>query len=243
MPYSRRTYSRRPYRRNYRRKAPLYKAMRSIAKQEMRIEDRKDHPLQWTDILFTGGDVNTSPTMHSFGNAIRNFINSTNSYDEWPKHQRNGSYNTAQANVYLTYIHYQLRFQQDVENIESSNTFRAYMYSHVDTYDENNVPISQGSDIDLPPNTEKIKSMYFDRMRTLRAGTFDQTAGVDEPEPTPGTALLKGKKKTNHKFTFMRDGTYTSWDSGDVRFEAQSDTIGSGLQLYGFIRLYFRIHD
>ncbi|AUM61735.1 capsid [uncultured virus] len=244
MPYARRrTYGYRPRRRRYTRSSN-YRQTTRIVRREITREVRKTHPLQWCDILFDGGNVNTTPTMHSLvKNVLDNEI-AAESWREWTKHSHSSDTPNAlyQAKYMVSYCHYQLRFQQDVENIESSNTFRTLFYSYIDTLAENPAPLLDGTDIDSPPHTEYVKSMYFDRMRTLRAGTFESTAGVDEPEPTPGTAIIKGNKRLNNQFVFTYSDTANTSrvESGDIRWEAQSDSVGNGLQLYGFIRVYYR---
>ena len=242
MPYYRRrtTSYRRPYRRYTSRQQQLStKTVAKIAKREIRKEDMKDHPLQWADLKFTGGDVNTTPTMHSLVDLVRDQIESTSDYNNWARHLRLGE-TVLQANYRISYIRIQLRFQQDTDNIESSNTFRTVLYSFVDTLSENNGAIFGGTDIDSPPDTEKVKSMFFDKMGTLRAGTYDPSS-TDEADPTPGTRIVKYSRRMNHNIVFTKIGsTTTQWDTGDLRWEAQSDTIGSGLQLYGFIRVYYR---
>lgn len=245
MPYGR--YSRgrtsrfsRPYSRRPRsNKSSHYKFAQTIARREVAKNMRKVHPLQWTDIVFNGGNVNTAPTMHSLVKAVLDA--ESGNVTNWSDHGTPGSSNgpTKQCNYLISYCHYQLRFQQDVENIESSNTFRTCLYSYIPTFAENPGPIFDGGNVDLPPATEYIRSMYFDRMKTLRAGSYDPL-NTDETDPTPGTALIKGNKRFNSKFKFIEAGDEFYWEENDIRWEAISDSIGAGLQLYGFIRIYYR---
>lgn len=246
MPYSRRSTYRRPtYRKkySYRPRAISTKTVQKIAKREIKREEMKTHPLQWVDYNFTGGNVNTSPTMHSLVNQVRQQIITTDGIvDAWPQHDQGTGGPTRQATYKITGAHFQLRFQQDVENIESSNTFRTMFYSYIETLDENGAPIFQGRDIDQPPNTEYIRSVFFDKMRSLRAMSYDPQ-GTDEADPSPGTAIIKYTKKLNHQIKFVynpSESIQLTWEENDLRWEAQSDTIGDGLQLYGFIRIYYR---
>lgn len=239
MPYPRSRYrTRRP---TYRRRSTYpTKTIKRIANTEIKRVQRTTHPLQWVDILFDGGNVNTTPTVHSLVDKVRLKEISLGAHRQWSSHTQNEAV-IYQGKYQISYVHYQLRFQQDVENIESSNTFRTIMYSYVHTMEEDPNALFNGTDIDSPPQTEYVKSMYWDRMRTLRAGSYDPY-NAEETDPTPGTAIIKGSKRLNSTFTFITNssGTPNSTDAGDIRWEAQSDSIGNGLQLYGFMRIYYR---
>jgi len=236
MVYSRRrtTYRRRTYKRAPSK--PVKRFVRSAIKRQLNVT----HPLQWVDLKFTGGNVNTTPTMHSFVDIVREKEISLGNQNLWSSHEQNGT-TIYQGKYVITYVHYQLRFQQDVENIESSNTFRTLMYSYLHTVEEDPAPLFSGTDIDSPPQTEYVKSMYFDRMRTLRAGSYDPF-DAEDTDPTPGTALIKGSKRLGNTFNFIsnQSGAVNSTEENDIRWEAQSDSVGNGLQLFGFIRIYYR---
>lgn len=244
MVYRTRSYRSRRYRPSYRRRPTVNKTVKRYVRRQIAVSERKENPLQWADILFTGGNVNTTPTMHSLVQAVLDQEIASESWRHWPKHSHStkSPYAEYQGKYVISYIHYQLRFQQDEESMESTNSFRTLMYSHINTLAEDPTPLLDGTDIDSPPHTEYIRSMYFDRMRTVRPMQFVTQVAPEDPQPSVGTALLKGSKKPNHHFTFTynESGNNSRVEEGDIRWEAQSDTIGDGLQLYGFIRVYYR---
>ena len=84
MPYS-----------SYRRRRPAYRPKRRyapkpsisttkrIVRSEIRKEDRKDHPLQWVDVKWSGDYIKTTPSILSFSIAVANQISTTGSYVSW----------------------------------------------------------------------------------------------------------------------------------------------------------------
>lgn len=244
MPYRRRTYKKPAYKK--RSNAPAQRAVVRTVRREIRREDLKDHPLQWKDVKWTGDYVKTTPSLLSFGLAIENQIDATGEWVSWPSRYDSisaGSYH--QANVHIMGYHYQLRFQQNAEAVDvTTNTVRDLFYSFDDTYSENGVAILNGGDIDMPPHTDNVRSMYSDKMRTLKAQITE--IGTDDSQMVEGQAILKGYKKLNHKLvmkTAIGGGTVTTIEGGDVRHEMQSDdnSIVGEVQVYGFVRIYYRI--
>lgn len=245
MPYRRRTYRKRNYRKNPATKVSLAQAKRMI-RHEIKKEDRKDHPLQWYDILFTGQYIKTTPLLTSIATAVATDIQGRDGYVSWPQrydstHPTNANYR--QADVYITGLNWQLRYQQNEQASDvTTDTVRTLLYSFNDTYTENNDPILDGGDIDRPPRTEDVRSMYFDRVFNLKSQITETTA--DDSEFVPDTRILKGFKKLNHKFTMEnRDTAVAVTEGGDIRLEHQSDdnSVIGEVELYGFVRVYFRV--
>lgn len=246
-----------PYRRSYRRypkkryASPMYKKpsliqTKRLIRSEIRRNDRKDHPLQWHDIKWTGQYVSTTPLLISFGETLRNFFNDNALYNLWPIREIRGTTDTyRQANVYITGFAYQFRYQQNEQatTTVTTSTVRTLMYSLDDDYAENPGALLAGGDIDLPPLTSDVTTMYYDKLHTLKAGYTE--GETDDTEFVPGQSIVKGFKKLNRKFVYQTGEGVSHEEGGDIRVEHQSDdnsTIGE-VQLYGFIRIYYRIAD
>lgn len=241
MPYRKRTYRKKrvtPGQHN--------KNVRRVVRSELRKEDKKDHPLQWTDHLFTGEYVKTTPTLVSFGQLIRSEIIDNNLDEEWPARQQLGV-TDREAKVHITGYNYQLRYQQ---NIDASgavlvDTVRSLFYTSEYTFNEYPTALLDGADIDQPPNTSTITSMHSDRLNTLKA-SITETDG-DDSQFVPGQAIVKGWKSIRKSLDFQKIGTgdVEVVNGGDIRFEAQSDdnSLVGEVQVYGFIRVYFRIME
>lgn len=248
MPYARRRYpyrSRARPRYSSRRKTNSYATKRYV-KTEIRKDANKSHPLMWHDVKFTGEYIKTTPLLLSLGETLRNFMNTNSLYTQWPIREIRGSTDTyRQADVYITGFHYQLRFQQNEEATSdvTTSTVRVLWYSHDDTYAENPTPIMDGGDIDLPPETRDVTNMYMDRIRTLKAGYTEGEA--DDTQFVPGQSIVKGSKKVRRKLVYASGEGLNQLEGGDIRLEMQSDdnsTIGE-IQLYGFVRIYFRVME
>jgi len=226
--------------------SPTSDQVKRIVRAEIRREDKKDHPLQWYDVLFTGEYIKTAPTLFSVDASIVNEIDAADSYTNWPLRTQHTIGDYHQANAYITGINWQLRFQQNAEatNDVTTDTVRVVFYSHDDTYLEANNPIFDGADIDQPPMTDHVRSMYFDRILTLTAGYTEGEA--DDTQFVPGQRIIKGFKKLNHKLMLQENNDSVAvMEGGDIRLEMQSDddsTIGH-VQVYGFLRVYYRIMD
>lgn len=108
MPYS-----------SYRRRRPAYRPKRRyapkpsisttkrIVRSEIRKEDRKDHPLQWVDVKWSGDYIKTTPNILSFSIAVANQISTTGSYVSWPvRYDSTDQESYRQANVFVTGYNY-----------------------------------------------------------------------------------------------------------------------------------------
>jgi len=238
MPYKK-TYRKRPRKVN-----PSDRKIKSIVRSEIKRDDKKDHPLQWVDILFTGDYIKTTPTVSSFTSAIQTFLYNSDSYKHWPlRRDSPANLSYRQANVYITGYNYQLRFQQNEQaTIVTTDSARALMYSFSDQYIEDATSVFQGGDIDKPPDTLKIERMYTDRMFSMKATITETT--TDDSQFVPGYKILKGWKKLNHKF--MMEATadaVTTRDGGDIRLDMIStdNSVVGNVELFGYVRVYFRV--
>lgn len=238
--YKKRSTTRKP------KPSPATERVKRIVRAEIRKEDRKDHPLQWYDVLFTGEYVKTAPYLLSIDASIVNEIDTADAYTNWPLRTQHTIGDYRQANAYITGLNWQLRFQQNAEatNDVLTDTVRVVLYSYDDTYVESTTPIFDGADVDQPPRTDHVRSMFFDRVLTLTAGYTEGEA--DDTQFVPGQRILKGFKKLNHKLMLQahEDDVFVL-EGGDVRLEMQSDddsTIGH-VQVYGFVRVYYRVMD
>ena len=248
MPYSsyrRRRPAYRPKRR-YAPKPPISTTKR-IVRAEIRKEDRKDYPLQWVDVKWTGNYIKTTPTLLSLSEAVKNEIEDRQSWTPWPLRRDSAAgQDYRQADIFITGYNYQLRFQQNEEAATdvTTDTVRALMYSFNDTYQEDSGAILDGGDVDQPPRTEDLRSMYMDRLFTLRAGYTE--GETDDSQFVPGYKILKGWKKLNNKFTIVHNESLSATivtEGGDIRFEFQSDdnaTVGE-VELFGYVRIYYRV--
>lgn len=240
---------------SYKKKSP-YKARRKpspntavikkVIRQELKREDRKDHPLEWADFRFSGEYVKTTPLLLSFNNILQNQIAAAGIATNWPVRVKASGDKYYEANVYVTGYNYQLRYQQNAQaESPTIDTVRELFYSFDETITEDGTAILSGADIDQPPNTKNLSRMYSDRVYTLRAA-ITETDG-DDSQFVAGQHISKGWKKLNHKFTVQATNasTVNVLEGGDIRLEMQSDdsSIIGEVQVYGFVRLYFRIMD
>lgn len=205
----------------------------------------KMHPIQWLDVKFTGDYVKTTPVELSCGEALRNYFQDTAIWESWPvRYDSTSSQTYRSANVLITGTAYQFRFQQNEQASTdiTTNSVRALYYSTNDTYAENPTAVLNGGDIDQPPRTEDIDSMFMDRVFTLKAAITEGVA--DDSQFVPGFKILKGFKKHSRKFVYEEKASgVTHEEGGDIRYEFQSDdnaTIGE-VELFGYVRIYFRL--
>lgn len=244
MPYTRsRTYRKRTYRK---RTSPNVAATKRLIRSELRKEDRKDHPLEWVDVIFDGNYISTSPNLLSFTEAVKNELEDKEAYKSWPQRDDGATgHQYSQANIYLTGVNWQLRYQQNEQASDVTvDTVRTVMYSFNDTYPQNSNTIFGNGDIDRPPNTVDVRSMFMDKIFTLKSQVTETT--TDDTEFVPGFRILKGFKKLNHKFTQIHNyslSASTVIDGGDVRLEQQSgdNSLIGEVELFGFVRIYYRV--
>lgn len=245
MPYGRRQYRRRYTRRTYRPTRSTY-AMRRIARSEVNKNNNKTHPINYHDVNYTGDYVKTTPNLLSFGVALANYIDTTDLYDNAPARWDAQNNRTIRVlKVRVTGFAYQFRFQQNDAAVEAyADTVRTMAYLFNDTYDENPNAILSGGDIDQAPNTLSVHKMYHDRCFFLRAGLTETT--TDDNQFVPGTRIIKGYKKTSVTYTFefaQVADTVTHTEGPDIRIEHASDDNSSvgEVELYGYVRIYFRV--
>ena len=84
--------------------------------------------------------------------------------------------------------------------------------------------------------------MYFDKVFTLKSQITETTS--DDSQFVPGYKILKGFKKTNHKFVMeARGSAIAPTEGGDIRLEFQSDdnSIIGEVELFGYVRIYYRV--
>jgi len=240
MPYTKRTYRKRTPKKAT--KLVTMAEAKRLVRSELKREDKKDHPLQWVDVKFTGNSISTTPFLFSVESAITNQIVINSSYQQWPvRYDSTNSEDYRQCNVFVTGVNYQFRFKQnDAAGTDlATNVVRSIAYSLNDTYQENSQPILGGGDIDQPPRTEDVSSMYYDRLFTLKAQLGDA-----DNESTPDQKIQKGSKKLYHKFVMEERGDSVAVEEGgDIRFEFQSDDndVISDIEMFGFIRIYYRV--
>lgn len=245
MPY--RKYARSNRKRNYRRRqAAPSKAIRSMVRREIRRDNMKDHPLQWVDISLTGEYVKTTPLVHDFTTFIHDYIVDNELYNDWPSRLGEpGGSPYRHANVYFTGYQYQFRYQQNAEYTGDvlTDSVRMLAYSLKEYQPPAFAGILDGGDIDQPPNTEDVLSMYKDQIITLRASYTEGEA--DDTQFVPGQRWIKGFKKLylKQQIIYQADNIRTL-EGPSIYIEHQSDdasaTVGK-VQVYGFVRIYFRI--
>lgn len=232
------------YRRKTYRKKAVSPAIRSLVRSQIRKNERKDHPLQWIDVKWTGAYIKTSPELLSLGNAVANNIAANGAYSTWPlRYDSTNSDNYRQANVFITGFNYQLRFAQNEQAADvTTDSVRCLMYALDDTYQENSTPILDNGDIDQPPRTDDVQTMYMDRVFNLKSQITETT--TDDDQFVPDTKIIKGFKKLYHKLVMEeRSDSVMVEEGGDIRFEFQSDdnsAVGE-VELFGYVRIYYRV--
>lgn len=235
MPFQRRRQFRR-------RRAPVRrsvsKPVKSYVRSQITKSEKKDHPLMWADIIFTGDAVSTGADAYSLLYA---FIQNAaiNTVTAWPATTERGGTQVRKAKIKLESCHYQLRYQNDTTDLYS--TARFLMYSTSYKLDSGAFPLSNpvlaGADIDQPPDTSDILNMYFDKIRYVR------DLQADEDSEAPGTAIMKGNARFGRTFDIDVDenGDWTI-ENNDIRYEHISNSSAAPHpSLYGFIRIYGRV--
>ena len=244
MPYRKRSYytRRRP---RYNRASTNSRYVKKIVRSEIRKDDRKDHPLQWVDITYTGNYIKTTPHVTSLSIPILAFIKDNEQWKSWTERMYSGAATYRTATCYVTGYNYQLRFQQNTSAEDpGQDTVRTLAYSVKDTNAYNPNGILAAGDIDLPPDTRGIGAMYHDRVLSLTAGMTETTG--DDSQFVPGQRIIKGYKKLYHRFDLRHQDNDVVLDSDtDIVFEHQSDdnSVIGEVELYGFIRVYYRLMD
>lgn len=241
MPYYKRSYRRKNYtnRRRY-RKRNMNKTIKKV------IE--KQHPVNYRDVTYGGNYVKTTPSIHSLGDYIKDYIDLADLFDNAPAvYDQQNNETIRKVRINLIGVAFQYRYQQNDSATEVfSDTVRMLMYKHNDTFDEDNNALMSGSDIDQPPNTINVNKIFMDRIFHLRAGLTETS--TDDNQFVPGTKIIKGYKKLNEYMTFQHqqtDDITTYTEGGDIRFEHASDdnSVVGEVELYGYLRIYFRILD
>jgi len=226
------------------KKIPVSKLVKDEIKKEIKAEDKRSHPVDAFTAIFDGGNVNTTPDLKSFQEMVSFYIEDNELYKDMPETTNRLNEDIKLCKIYLETVEYQLRYQQDAENIESSNTFRCYFYSYKYSYNEDPGAIAQGTDIDHPLERLNMGKLYMRKMATLRPGStgndYEGSVGV-----SPGTINYYGFIKIGKFINMEYNENTKAWTSTspDYRFEQQSDTGGDGLQLYGYLRYVFRLYD
>lgn len=66
---------------------------------------------------------------------------------------------------------------------------------------------------------------------------------TDDSQFVPGFKIIKGYKKLYDKFTIEYRDSYILANGGDIRIEFQSDdnSIIGEVELYGYVRIYYRL--
>lgn len=236
MPFQRRNYRRR----TYAKKRYVPKPVKSYVRTQVARAERKESPLMYADFKFTGDSVSTDPTAYSL---LHKFIEDCglNTVEAWPVQVIDGEV-WKKARIKIESVHYQLRYQNDTTDLYS--TFRHLLYVSETGVDNTQAtapsPILDDADVDSPPDTSTLISMYADNIRYVR------DLQADEDSEAPGTAILKATKRIGHIFNVDYQATSSGpvWfvDSKNLLLELQSNSsTAPHPSMYGFVRIYGRI--
>lgn len=207
---------------------------RKIVREEIRKATKKNLPIQYVDWDWTGQSISTTPTSINFISKIATEAISNNGYVDWPKIEVDGTVKYYR-DFHILGVNCQFRTENALADHIDSLRMLMFRAKADSASGSANYQIMDGTDIDSPPNTERVQTIYKDKPYTVY-NKYDGTGIV-------GVHYIKFKRKVSMKFRLWYNSGASSWEVEDayMGIEFQSDSSAAPHPLvYGYTRIYYK---